>query len=312
MKHAIQNDLVKLAAGLFVAAMLVPAAHAQVPAGPPARAALQAKPISLQAASPAQQPFQQRNMSLIGPGPIFAATTTNLFAQVAFGGGYITVFSFLNTGVDAATGDLILTDNNGRALIADFTSPGNPDAVGSSFPLSLPSGGSQVVTAGPVNPTTDPTSVGWARVESTGGSLGGVATFQFTLGNTLSTIVGVLSATATSAATIPVDDDHSVPRDTGYAVANPGTTPINIKIVLVHPDGTIHQTILPPALNPLPPGGHVATFVWQDLNDQFLLFRGSMVLIEQSGKTFSVVALVLNNGLFTAIPVIPAKAPGIQ
>lgn len=312
MKLSIQNDVVKLAAGLIVAAMLAPAAYAQFPAGGSVRRIPQVKPISLQAATPAQQPSRQRNMALIGPGPIFAATTTNLFAQVAFGGGYTTIFSFMNTGTDATTGNLFLTDNNGQALNAAFTSPGKPGAVGSSFPLSLPSGGSQVVTAGPVTPATDPTSVGWARVESEGGSLGGVATFQFTVGNVLSTIVGVLSATATSVATIPVDDDHSAPRDTGYAVANPGSTPINIKIVLVHPDGTIHQTVLPPALNPLPPGGHVATFIWQDLNDQFLLFRGSMVLIEQSGKTFSVVALVLNKGLFTAIPVIPAKAPGIQ
>jgi hypothetical protein len=36
-----------------------------------------------------------------------------------------------------------------------------------------------------------------------------------------------------------------------------------------------------------------------------------MVLIEQAGQQFSVVALVQNQGLFTAIPVIPAKAPNI-
>ena len=35
-------------------------------------------------------------------------------------------------------------------------------------------------------------------------------------------------------------------------------------------------------------------------------------MIEQSGKPFSIVALVLNHGLFTAVPVIPSRAPGIQ
>jgi hypothetical protein len=37
-----------------------------------------------------------------------------------------------------------------------------------------------------------------------------------------------------------------------------------------------------------------------------------MVLIGQGGNTFVVVALVLNQGLFTAIPVIPEKAPAIN
>ncbi len=61
-------------------------------------------------------------------------------------------------------------------------------------------------------------------------------------------------------------------------------------------------------MNPLRPGCHIARFLW-DINDPALQFRGSMILTEQSGKSFSVVALVLNQGLYTAIPVIPTKAP---
>ena len=77
------------------------------------------------------------------------------------------------------------------------------------------------------------------------------------LGACSSFIVGVLSAPATSVATIPMDDDHVSQQDTGYAIANPGSTPINIKLIFVHPDGTIHLTLNPPALNPLAPGGHI-------------------------------------------------------
>jgi hypothetical protein len=40
-----------------------------------------------------------------------------------------------------------------------------------------------------------------------------------------------------------------------------------------------------------------------------LKFRGSMVLEGQSGKKFSIVALVQSQGLLTAIPVIPEKSP---
>jgi hypothetical protein len=37
-----------------------------------------------------------------------------------------------------------------------------------------------------------------------------------------------------------------------------------------------------------------------------------MVLIAEGGKRFLVVALAQNKGLYTAIPVIPGKAPNIQ
>jgi hypothetical protein len=296
---------------LIAAASMVPAAHAQIGFGVPAKMVLRPKPVALPATgSSVELVMPALNMTLLEPGPVGLATTTNLFAQVALGGGYTTIFSFLNTGADTVTGTLFLTGNT-TPLIATFTSAGLPTQVASSYPVSINSGGTQIITADAANPG-DPTSAGWARVESTGGSLQGVATFQLSVGNTLQTIVGVLSAAATSLATIPIDDDHTIFQDTGYAIANPSNSNINIKIVLLHPDGTVHTTLFPPALNPLPPGGHVATFVWQDLNDAFLLFRGSMVMIEQASIPFSVTALVLNNGLFTAIPVIPSAAPGIR
>jgi hypothetical protein len=43
-----------------------------------------------------------------------------------------------------------------------------------------------------------------------------------------------------------------------------------------------------------------------------LTFQGSIVLIVESGSQFSVVALVLDQGLITAVPVIRSKAPGIN
>jgi len=313
MKLYSHNKTCGFAVLVFVAvASIVPVAHAQIRFGGPAKMMLQPKPIALPAAESSPELFMPAlNMTLLEPGPVGQATTTNLFAQFAVGGGYTTVFSFLNTGVDVVTGTLFLTGNNAAPVIATFSSAGLPTLVDSSFPVSINSGGTQIITAEPASPG-DPTSSGWARVESTGGSLQGVATFQFTVGNTLQTIVGVLSAGATPVATIPINDDHTLSQDTGYAIANPSSSNINIKVVFLHPDGTVHQTLFPPALNPLPPGRHVATFVWQDLNDPFLLFRGSMVMIEQSSIPFAVTALVLNNGLFTAIPAIPSKAPGIK
>ena len=303
MNCSVAGCIFRLCAVFIIIALVFPAAYATVKFGGPA---------ALPAAASSVDPLQLESIDpLAGPGPILAATTSNLFAQVAFGGGYTTVFSFTNTGATEVTASLYLTDSDGQALITSFSSPGNPDVVDSVYPLDLPSGGFQEVIAQPIS-AGDPTKTGWARVESTGGTLGGVATFQFAPGGTLSTIVGVLSAPAVSAATIPVDDDHVGGRDTGYAIANPGTTDINVKLIFVHPDGTIHMSLTPPALNPLHPGGHVATFLWQDAADQFLLFRGTVVMIEPTGKAFSVVALVLNNGLFTAVPVIQGSAPTIR
>jgi hypothetical protein len=242
------------------------------------------------------------------------ARGANLFAQVAVGGGYTTIFTLLNTGANTAAGNLTLKDDGGNPLSASLTSPGLPGLVASSFPVSVPSGGVQFITAGALSPS-DGARTGWAQVQTSSGALGGVATFRFVEGGTLTSVVGILSAAATATATIPVDDDRTLgvrSRITGYAVANPGSEGINVRLILVKPDGTVLRTLDPKALNPLDPGSHVARFLWEDLEDPNLQFKGSLVLIIQGGKTASIVALMLNQGLYTAIPVIPAKAPDIK
>jgi hypothetical protein len=231
-----------------------------------------------------------------------AVSPTALFAHLAIGGGYTTVFTFLNTGSEAVVGNLYLTDQTGVPLPANLD--GSP---GSSLPLSIPSGGTKFVTAGPLIPNDPATKAGWARVESAGGSLGGVATFQLVKGGSLSTIAGVLSSSAVTVATIPVDDDIPGDRYTGFAVANPGSSTITISIQTVNADGTAAKAL--PSIT-LKSGEQTAAFVFQSAG--YNSFHGSVVLIGQSGASFSIVALVQNSGLFTAIPVIPEKAPNIK
>ena len=43
-----------------------------------------------------------------------------------------------------------------------------------------------------------------------------------------------------------------------------------------------------------------------------LFFRGSVVLIAPAGRSVAVVALVLDQGLLSATPVIPSKAPTVN
>jgi len=75
-------------------------------------------------------------------------------------------------------------------------------------------------------------------------------------------------------------------------------------------NGGITDVLSPPELNPLGPLKQVAKFLHEYVPTK-LRFKGSMVLVGQSGKTFAVVALVQTQGLVTVIPVIPSKAPQV-
>ncbi len=314
MNSSIQTGVSRL---LFLSLAITVAStsvsYAQVFSGGLAIAALQPAPIVMQAGAILHtQAMPVLRFALQGPAAIGTVTTTNLFAQFAFGGGYTTTFTFLNTGTDATTGNLILTSDSGAALSGNISSNGGSSVVASSVPISVPSGGSQSVTVTAINPS-DPFSAGWARVESSGGNLGGVANFQFVNGGVLTYDVGVLSTATTNAATVPISDNIVQGQITGYAIANTGSTPITIKIVLVNPDGSISQTFNPQPLTQMAPGTHVARFLYQDApNPNTFAFNGSMVLIETSGQPFSVVALASDQGIFAALPVVAGKASGIQ
>jgi len=250
-------------------------------------------------------------MLVTDPGPIGINTTTALFSQVAIGGGYKTVFTLLNTGGTDLSGILILTAGNGSPMHVTFTDPPAAPATGSSVDIGpIRSGGTKFITASPVNPG-DATVTGWARVESSGGTVGGVGTFELTQAGKLTTIAGVLAGGTTNVATVPIDNNEALNRFTGYAIANPSSQNINVKIVVVDVNGSTVHTLNLPQLNPLGPGQQIARFLHQDLSS-LLTFQGSMVLIGQAGSQFSVVALVVDQGLITAVPVIPSKAPGIN
>jgi hypothetical protein len=245
-----------------------------------------------------------------------AQTTTALFPQVAVGGGFTTTFTLMNTGSTTLAGNLVLTleksDGTPNVTVTDLALNQTSTFSGSSITVpisSIPSGGIMFLSAAPTNPG-DSVAVGWGRVDSSGGTLGGVATFALTIGAQLQTIAGVLSSDLVSAATIPVDDDLDQQRSTGYAVANPGSSPITIKVLEVPADGNSATAVTLSSIT-LNPGQHTASFFFQDPKAS-PTFRGSAVLIGQNGATFCVAALVLVQGttgpLYTAIPVFPSKA----
>jgi hypothetical protein len=244
----------------------------------------------------------------------FDVTTTALFPQVAIGGGYTTVLTFVNTGSTTMNGQLILTDRNGNPWAASFSEPAPSEAhplsegralsIAPFTTVSIPPGGTQQVIA---SASVGSAMTGWARVESSGGVLGGVATYYFAPTGKTETIVGVLSSSPVSSATIPRDDDVSQSRYTGFAVANPSDQTITIQVLEVAADGT--------TVNPLSPivlasRAQKAAFFFEDSRAS-QKFRGTAVLVGQSGAAFSVVSLALNNGIYTSIPVVPGCSPSL-
>ncbi|MBZ5500577.1 MAG: hypothetical protein LAP85_29660 [Acidobacteriia bacterium] len=233
------------------------------------------------------------------------------FPQVAIGGGITTTLILLNNGAETTTGSLTLTDQLGNPLSASLTESGMQlQTLGAGeVPVSIAPGATLFLKADAFNPS-DPTKVGWAHLESHGGSLGAVATYEITEGGALKTTVGVLASQPVGAATIPVNNDATRDRRTAFAVANYGGEDINIRIVVVDKNGTVINTITAPELNPLGPQKQVARYL-DEYDGSKRNFQGSMVLIVEAGKRFVVTALVQNQGLYTSIPVIPGKASNI-
>jgi hypothetical protein len=229
------------------------------------------------------------------------ASAFSFFPQVAAGGGYSTFFTITNTGATAASGNLILTDQQGLPLTVS-----SELGLGSSFALTIPSGGTFFLTANPLS-AGDPPRSGWARLESLGGSLTALGTFQYVAGGSLQTIAGVQQAQPLQFATIAVDNDDSQQMYTGYAAANPTSQNISINIAVVDQNGSVVDDSLS---IPLGPGQQIARYLHQDLPAR-LKFRGSMVLRVRDGYAFVAAALLQKQGRVTVVPVIPGKAPNV-
>ena len=233
------------------------------------------------------------------------------FPQVVVGGGSSTLFTITNTGSTAASGNLILTDQQANpftvsGVLTDSFGTTQSASVGSSFSLYVPAGGTVFLSANPLNPG-NPLSSGWADLESNGGSLTGVATYEYVSGGIMQYMVGVLQSPLLQFATIPVDNDNTQDKQMAYAIANPSSQTISVKLALVGQDGTVVDDTLTVTLGP---GQQIAKYLWQDLPAS-ANFKGSLVLRGQAGASVIAVALLQKQGLFTVIPVIPGKTPGV-
>jgi hypothetical protein len=250
-----------------------------------------------------------------GPLTFTISQYSNLyFPQVAVDGGYTTVITLMNNGTETDSGFITLTDQLGNPFIVSGSMPPNAPLTAAAFPISVPGGGVRILTL-TVADTAGPTpKSGWARVDSLKGLLNGVATFQTKQGTLLTSIAGVLPAAPLNSVAIPIDNDASVGRRTGFAVANPGANDVNLQILVVDPDG--FRMGLPISV-PIGARKQIATFLDQ-IAAQYLTFKGTMILYGQSpGDELVSVALLVSqgptsSGLSSVIPAISVTRPGLQ
>ncbi len=141
-----------------------------------------------------------------------------------------------------------------------------------------------------------PVTSGWARVDSNSNMLTGVATFQTTEHDVLTSMAGVLAAEPAHQVTIPIDNDAGSGRRTGFAIANSSSDSMNVQIVVLDENGYVINAVNPPQLNSLGPGRQVAKFL-----DEYLpglaTFKGSVELISLGADQFVSTALQLTPGL---------------
>ncbi len=239
------------------------------------------------------------------------ARSTNFFPQVAFGGGYTTVFTFGNSGSSTLSGFLTLFDQAGSPLnlVVVVDNPGeylSQTAGVGPRPITIPPGGVGFATVGNDYLGSLPKSC-WAQFDAFGGSSYSVSTFRNVTAGGLQSIAGVLPSAPTPYASIPVDYDVNQGRYVGYAVANVGVDDLEVKLAVLDQAGNILEDKI--AIT-LPAGRQLARFLHQDFAMSQL--RGSMVLRSRNGKPFVVVALILDREMLTVIPVKDAKTPRLS
>ncbi len=232
---------------------------------------------------------------------------TAFFPQVAIGDGYSTVFTVTNTGSTTASGSLILKDPKGDPLSAngtltDSTGSTQPSHSGDTFSFTIPAGGTIFLSA-----EADQRKTGWVQLENTGGTLSGTANYEYRIGSPDQSMVSVPQSQPLQSATIPVSNDAEQGTQTAFAVANPSSQTIDIKLILVGQNGLVVDDTVTRTLGP---GEQVAIYLWQEIDRANISnFKGSLVFQGQDGARFLVVALLDKRGLFTAIPIISAQTP---
>jgi hypothetical protein len=164
-----------------------------------------------------------RLLTPVGVTPVPAGA----LAQVAAGGGWVTVISLINTSTAPVNVTVQLRGNDGSALRLPVTmthASGPQTTTASSFNGTINPNGTLLLSTGDGIPST---AVGWANVLSTG-SISGFAIFRFIGPSGVSEGTVPLQSTQVSYSKITVPYDNTANFQTGVALANLSSSPVTV------------------------------------------------------------------------------------
>jgi hypothetical protein len=224
--------------------------------------------------------------------PLTAGTI--YFAQVADGGGEVTTFTIINPTTSTATGTLNLKDGDGSPWSISLTD----GTSGSQFSVSIPPMGSIRLTSSGAGPI----KTGWAVLDSEA-DLYGVERFDYRPGSALQYSVGVIGNPSGKRFVLPVDTSST--SDTGFAVANIGTSNVAIQLTLRADDGSIFSSKADPRLNPLAAQKYLCLFA----SEMFPVlqsgpFKGLLIIEVVGAGDIAAMGLAFKEGQLSAIPII--------
>ena len=211
----------------------------------------------LHAANPGNASGRPAHLMTAGSGPseaVMEDPASIIFPQIADGGGYKTSLLLTNGSATDTMATVHFYSSAGAPLVVTIGG-----AASSSFQVPIPARGSaKLKTSG----LPDSAAVGWASVTTAPFvALNGNAIFQFFIGPVLFSEASVSAAMPVSSVDFYADEEGGF--NTGFALANPGSTPAVGTLTLRREDGTLFDTY-PLSVDP---GHHVATFLWQILKD---------------------------------------------
>ena len=233
-----------------------------------------------------------------------------IFSQLAVGGGYSTDFFFQDPGnLTDASGTLYFFDNQGFPLTLQYKG-----AAVTQVSVSVPRGTVQKIS---VSISPDVLTSGWAIFVINPGTpnplpeVFGSLIFTNVSGTTVLTEVGVPGARYSTGnyrrISIPIQVADTL--DTGIAVANAGSSALNVTFELKDAGGNIVSRDTPvPGISPMAPGAHTAMFASQlfpttSLNN----FLGTLDLVTD-GEGMVAIGLLLNGPIISTIPTINVPA----
>jgi hypothetical protein len=221
---------------------------------------------------------------------------TLYFPQVAYGGGYTTTIVIMNMGTTVVSSPITFYNQNGGIL-------------STSGIITIPVGGSARYTL----PDTGPVKVGWGEFAAGVGTVRGVATFDLrSSSGTLLTTVGVLGLEGANTFTIPVEVTPT--SDTGVALANVKSgSSIKVGLRLLGEDGSQAGAASDARLVSRGQMADFVTGMFPQLSGKS--FKGSLVVEAAPGESINslaATALVLKEGIYSALPVLSDPAPVFQ